>query len=196
MTPRSSALFLLLGSAAITACPPAPPPDQPPASTAPPAPPPTAKTTASASAKPTAAPSVAAADEPEGDESIVGLLGTYRITVHVAASVSALSEKEAAATHGRDVVIRPALESPWDKCPTPKWTHKEVKVEAWLQSWNAPTLTVAQRKALGLKEATLTLWEAACGAQGPRVEVAQPRSGDTIVLLHDGVAFAAARRGL
>ena len=185
----------LLGSVALAlaACTPAPPATQaaPAASAPPPASPPTAAVTAA----PIAAPSAAAAnDGGEGDESLVGLLGTYRVTGHVAASVSALSEKEANAVHRRDVVIQPALRSPWDTCAAPEWTHKNVKTDAWLQSWNAPSLSAAQKKVLGLKEPTLTLWEAACGAKGPRVEIAQTNA-DTIVVLHDGVAFAATRRG-
>jgi hypothetical protein len=173
-------------------------PSQPPPAAAPPASATAAATPTqvpTASAPPAQAASAApkAGDETEGDESLVGLLGTYRISAHVSASVSALSDAQARAFHGKDIVIKPAVKTPWDQCDAPHWKHHESTVDAWLGDWKAPNLKAAERAALGLDKATkVTVWEADCG-KGPSIEVVQTNA-DTVVMLHDGVAFAARRQ--
>lgn len=156
----------------------------------------TASTTDPAGPSPSAAPagSALAGDEHEGDESLVGLLGTYRIEGHVAAAVSASSEQEAKAFHGRELTVTPAIATPWEKCEQPRWTHETTKVDAWLASWNAPNLTPAQRKTLSLDGVSeVMIWRASCPSSPTPIELADPigPQSQLVVILHDGVAYAA-----
>ena len=128
-------------------------------------------------------------EETEGDESLVGLIGTWRIEGSIHAAVSALSEDEAKEHTGKDIVITPtSLSSPWRKCERADWTHREEPLASWLTSWRAPTFDAGQKKLVGADDDSVTAWETPCGATPARVVQI---SGFRLAMLHDGVLFVA-----
>lgn len=136
---------------------------------------------------------MAAMREPEGDESLVALVGAFRIKAHFFPGVSALGATEAAAFHGRDVRIEPKLTTPWETCQATAWSHRPTTLAAWLSDHKA-TLAPAKLQALGVSE-PLRAWEARCSLKGgstATIEVLQVANGG-LVLMHEGVGFVLER---
>src|SRR5262249_54917929 len=134
----------------------------------------------------------------EGDESLVGLLGTYTIQGGVAPGITALGPADIQAFVGKQIVINPKVVTPWSHCDKPSWTHREVPMDKWLDK--APKLTAPEQKLLGFQGATtVTVWNAGpcTGAGDANIEVVeaphQPSPG-VLVIAADGVLFGAKRQ--
>lgn len=131
----------------------------------------------------------AAGKETEGDESLVGIAGTWRIRSHFFPGISAMGEAEAAAFHGREVRVEPNLTTPWDRCKATAWSHRSTALTKWLDDVKA-TLTSEKIKALDLGD-PVQVWEARCTVErGPvaLVSLLETR-GHRLVLMHEGAGF-------
>ncbi|MEM6792061.1 MAG: hypothetical protein AAGA56_05080 [Myxococcota bacterium] len=160
-TPPSTTLLLFL-AAATAACDPAPPRSPPRPST----PQAIVASTSGQDLSESTAPDSQkerrlSANEPEGDESVVGLIGTYVIRDAVLGRVHALSREEVDELKGKTMTVEAtSLETPWLTCDEVTWTYASSNGASWVEGLSVAAADEARLQAK--VDAVVIHWTTPC----------------------------------
>jgi hypothetical protein len=121
---------------------------------------------------------------------IFGKARTWKITGHINAYMTAMSEDDAAALNGHYVMSNASLVTPWERCDAPQSVYRDASVEEWFGSFDDRGLGREDRDVLGVAPGTTVRVHDLRCAGGHQVEIVET-APDAIILVHDGVAFAA-----
>jgi hypothetical protein len=121
---------------------------------------------------------------------IFGKARTWKITGHVDAFMTAMSDADADALRGHYVMSNTSLVTPWERCDAPQSVYRDASIEEWFGSFDDRGLTHEDGDVLGVAPgATVRVHDLRC-ASGHQLEIVET-SPDSIILVHDGIAFAA-----
>lgn len=137
----------------------------------------------------------AAARETEGDESLVGLIGTYRIEGALRGKVYAFSEEEIAGFMGEEISVTPSsLATPWLSCDGATWTQGSTSpYDAWITEVRSESVMADESRLLeslaASKDQGIVTWTSPCDTV--EAYLSQMVSSGTLAMSWDGVTFIA-----